>query len=386
MGPLGLGVLAGCLLFFVVGLGSLGVYQGLRMRAQNQNEVAARHYAQGLVHLQKGEYELAAAEFEWALRLRPNYPEAEEKLIEARSKASGQPTPVSPPPQGKAPTLLIEGRTAYDRGAWDETIQKLEAVQAADPNYEQALVQRLLVGAYTNGGLKLVNEDRLEEAIRYFNQALTLQPDNPDVQAQLRLATLYQSALTIWGVDWQQAIKRFSALYALKPDYKDTAQRLQQANVQAGDVAGAQAAWCDALQFYKAALALASSPDLAAKRDDAAQRCASPTSVPGTPVPAGTFVGTYGGQEDIHYRTSDWARVQGHVLNAKGEGVPGIQVRLSAYDWSATQGTDNTGYYQFEFLNNELTFTVTLVGLPVQPVDVMTKFGYASVADFTEKQ
>lgn len=385
MGPLGLGLMAGCLVFFIIGLAALGVWQGLRLRSQNQNEAAAQHYAQGVAHLEKGEYDLAAAELEWALRLRPDYPEAEQKLAEARTKAA-QPSPTAATSQTQPATLLAEGQAAYDRGAWDEAIQKLEALQTLDPNYEQALARRLLVGAYTNGGLKLVNEDRLEEAIRYFDQALTLQPDNSDVQQQRKLATLYQAALGTWGVNWRETIKDLTDLYALKPDYKDTSQRLLQAYIQAGNAAGAQSAWCDALEYYKGALALSSSPDLAAKRDDAAQRCASPTAVPGTPVPSGTYVGSFGGCEDIHFRTNDWAKVYGRVLNAKGEAVPGLKVKLSAFDWSGYARTDNNGYYSFEFLNQEVTFTVSLEGLPVQPVDVRTKFGYACLANFNEKQ
>ena len=386
IGPLGLGILAGCLLFFVIGLGALGAIQGLRLRNRDQFQSAAQHYAQGLVHLQNGDYELAAAEFEWALRLRQNYPEAQQKLIEARSKASRQPSPSSSVAQGQASALLSEGRSAYDRGAWDEAIVKLEALLAVDPHYEQALVQKLLVSAYTNSGLKLVNEDRLEEAIRRFDQALALQPDNPDVQNQRRLATLYQAALSVWGVDWGQAIRSFSAVYALKPDYKDTSQRLHQAYARAGEAAAAQAAWCDALQYYKSALNLVSTPEIAARRDEAAQNCASSTGTPGTPAPSGTFVGTFEGYEDIRFRTHDWAKVTGRVVNAAGQGVPGLRVKLSAFDWSGTAGTDADGYYAFENLNHEITFTVSLVDLPVQPVDVRTRFGYACIANFTQRK
>lgn len=386
VGPMGLGILAGCLVFFVIGLAGLGIIEGLRLRSQNQGEAAARHYALGVEHLRKGEYDLAAAELEWALRLRPGYPEAQEKLIEARSKAARQPSPTSPTGQNQSPALLSQGRAAYDRGAWDEAIQKLEAVRTSDPTYEQALVQKLLVSAYTNSGLKLVNEDRLEEAIRRFDQALALQPDNPDVLSQRRLAALYQSAIGAWGVDWKQAIKGFSSLYALKPDYKDTTQRLQRANVLAGDAAAAQSSWCDALQYYKAALNLASTPEVAAKRDEAARNCAAAGTPQATAVPSGTFVGSFGGHEDIRFRTQNWAKVTGRVVNAKGEGVPGLQIKISAFNWSAIAGTDANGYYAFEFLQQETKFTVTIVGRPTQPVEVPTKFGYAAIANFEEKQ
>ncbi len=382
-GPLGLGLMAGCLVFFVIGLGLLGIVEGLRLRTSSQDQVATQHYDRGMAHMAKGEYDMAAAEFEFALKLRPNYPRAAQALTEARAKAAQEATPTVPEGRGQSSNLLAEGRAAYDSGAWDEAIAKLEALRSQDPNYEQAAVLRLLVGAYTNGGLKLVNEDRLEEAIRRFDQALALQPDNPDVQQQRHLATLYQGGLSTWGVDWREAIKNLSAVYALKPDYRDVTQRLQQAYILAGDSAGMQSAWCDAVQYYKAALDISTTPEVAAKRDDAAHRCASPGGVAGgTPAPSGTFVGAVAKYEPTQ---ADWGRVYGRVLNARGEGVPGVKVKISAYDWSALTGTDGAGNYVFEALNKEITFTVTLVDVPVQPVDVKVKLGYASVTNFQEK-
>jgi tetratricopeptide (TPR) repeat protein len=385
VGPLGLGVMAGCLFLFILGLGGLGIYHGQQLRSDRQYREAIVHYERGVAYLQQGAYELAAAEFEYALRLRPNYPEAQQKLAEARAKASQQPSPTSQESHEDPSILLAEGQAAYDRGDWDEAIRILEPLHLQDPSYEQAAVRRLLAGAYANSGLWLVNESRLEEAIRRFDQALALEPDNPDIQLQSRLATLYQAGLTAWGVDWGQAIRNLAAGYALKPDYKDIAERLQRAYVQAGDAAGAQSTWCEAVEYYKLALDLSPSPDVATKRDDAAHRCASPVAAPGdTPAPGGTYVGVYGGLVDNRQRTTDWATIKGRVVNAAGEGVPDVKVRLSAFDWSSVHTTGPTGEYGFENLMNEITFTVSLVDLPMQPVDVATKFGWISLADFVE--
>lgn len=381
LGPMGLGMLAGVVVFVIAALAILGVWRGLQLRSQRQAESAAKYYQQGIDYMNQGNYELAVGAFEYALRLRPNYPEAKQKLDEARARAGGLPTP-TPAAQGEPSALLAEGRAAYDNGDWVLAIQKLEALQAMDPTYEQATVRRLLVGAYTNDGMRLANEDSMEEAIRRFDQALALQPDNPDVQAQRRLAALYQSGLSNWEVDWAQSIKDFSTLYTLKPSYKDTAQRLQQAYVLAGDAAGAKSAWCDAAQYYKAALSLASTPEVAAKRDEATRFCASPPT-PAATVPSGTFVGTYRGQQKLQ---SSWGKVHGTVLDAQGNPVNGVRVKLSAYDWAAYTSTDGNGYYVFEALNNEITFTVTLVSVPCKPLDVPVKPGYASMANFQEKK
>ncbi len=386
VGPLGLGIVAGCLFLFILSLGALGVYQGQQIRAEKQKQEAAAHYEQGIAYLEEGDYNLAIAEFEYALRLRPNYLEAQQKLAEARA-AGAQSTPSSSASPEQSSALLEEGRAAYERGAWDEAIQKLEALEALDPNYEQAAVRRLLAAAYTNSGLELVNANRLEEAIRRFSQALSVEPDNPDIQLQSQLATLYQSGLTAWGLeDWQKATHSLAAVYALQPDYKDTAERLYQGYVHAGNASGEELAWCDAADYYQLALDLTSSPDIAAKRDDAAHRCASAPEA-GTPVPSGTFAGIFQGHEDNSHRARDWAQINGQVFDENGNPLPNIQVRVSAFDWSSNPvTTDGNGYFEFLVLTHEITYTVTLLGVPVQPVDVPAKFGYASIVDFVRQQ
>ncbi|MGQ9682652.1 MAG: tetratricopeptide repeat protein [Anaerolineae bacterium] len=377
VGPLGLGILAGCLTMLILGLGALGVMQGLRLRSGKLNAEAAQHYARGIEYMDKGQHELAAAEFEYALRLEPNYAEAQQKLLEAR--AALKPTTDT---RSDPSALLAAGRAAYDAGSWEEAITHIETLQTRDPSYEEDAARQLLAKAYANSGLKLVNEDRLEEAIRRFDQSLALMPDNPDVQLQRRLASLYQTGSNNLGLDWGLAIQSFQAVYSLKPDYKDVVQKLPRAYIGAGDAAVERSAWCDAIPYYQAALELASDSDVATKRDEAVRRCSAPS---GTPVPPGTYIGTFGGTEDIRQRTTSWTKVHGRVVNAKGEGVPNCPVRISAYDWSVVHTTDGTGYYAFEFLTNEVTFTVRLAELPSTPVDIGGKFGYAGIANFTEQ-
>ena len=86
--------------------------------------------------------------------------------------------------------------------------------------------------------------------------------------------------------------------------------------------------------------------------------------------PGGTYVGRF-----VEYISIEehLMLVRGHVYDVEGEGVPGIQVRISAYDWSAIAVTDGAGLFSFDGLSNPLTYTLTLIGLPVQPLDVLAQ-------------
>ncbi|MDH4207720.1 MAG: tetratricopeptide repeat protein, partial [Anaerolineae bacterium] len=66
-----LALLASAILSATVGLGLRGAEQGLEIRRQRSAQVGAEYYQRGLIHLEQGNYLLALAEFEEAVRLAP---------------------------------------------------------------------------------------------------------------------------------------------------------------------------------------------------------------------------------------------------------------------------------------------------------------------------
>ena len=281
------GMLAGCAILLIFGVGLLAVYQGLQERTRLNSAAAADHYYRGLQQLAAENYELARAEFELALRLDPKNLDAETKLAEVDALISRQPTPTSAVRLQTAMVLYNEGRDLYNKGDWEGAIGKLEQVQTMAADYEPEQVIALLVDAYYKAGLRLLSEDRMEEAIRYFDRALELRPGEQAIRDEKRFASLYVAGLGYWGANWQGAIDTFNALYQLKPDYRDTAQRLRNAYVAHGDSLYAQEQWCAAQDPYDKALAMTATEELRAKRDDAAQRCTMAALPTATPSPGG---------------------------------------------------------------------------------------------------
>ena len=103
---------------------------------------------------------------------------------------------------------------------------------------------------------------------------------------------------------------------------------------------------------------------------------------PRTPAPTGTFVGQFLGYADIASRD---AQVRGRLIDANGNGVSGKAVKIQAFDWSTLATTGGDGAFGFEALNQELTFTLTLVDLPHEPVEVLTQFGKRAEVDFVQQ-
>lgn len=363
------GMLVGCAILLIVGVGLLAVYQGLQERTRLNRAAAIDHYHKGLEQFSAENYELARAELELALRLDPKNRDAETKLAEVNILLSNQPTPTSAMRRQTAMLLYNEARDLYNKGDWEGVIGKLEQVQVMEPEYEREQVTALLVEANYKAGLRLVSENRMEEAIRYFDRALQLRPGEQAIRDEKRFASLYVAGLGYWGANWQGAIDTFNALYQLKPDYQDTQQRLRDAYAAHGDSLYAKKQWCSARDQYDSALAMTSSEELKTKREAAAQQCATASLPTATPPPSGTFIGRLVKVEDVGSQTA--MMIRGHVLNAEGKPVADVRVGLSAWDWSAVPTVTNAeGLFAFDGLGNPVTYTVTLLDVPVLPLPV----------------
>lgn len=123
----------------------------------------------------------------------------------------------------------------------------------------------------------------------------------------------------------------------------------------------------------------------------------SPTAVPDpsgtpttaepedTPVPTGMFVGTFEGYIEAANIPNDRASVRGKVVDANGNPMVGAALRLSAFDWHIDHFTGGDGTYAFDWLDKELTFTVTPLSFPGNPVEILTDFGRAGIANYQQQ-
>ena len=280
---LGFGLFIGCILMSVLGVGLAGVYEGLKERAALARQEAEEHYNKGIAYFEEGDYNLAEAEFKEALDLAPDYWEAADKLREVHAQVAAMATPTETvETRNEDIDLIQEAQELYSQKNWIETALKLEQLRDLDPYYERENVTEMLFSSYYNMALDLVDKDRLEEALRSFDEALEVKPGDPEALVQRELTSLYLSALDYWEADWVRAIESFLAIYQIDPEYKDVKQRLYDAYLNHGDLYASEEAWCLAEERYEQAAALDSNEDVIAKRDDAAYRCQ--TAVAPTPV------------------------------------------------------------------------------------------------------
>ncbi|MGD2205315.1 MAG: DPP IV N-terminal domain-containing protein [Anaerolineae bacterium] len=278
----GLGV--ALLLIYVLVLGALGVYDGLKDRAIENQQIAREHYQLGLARLEEQDYELAIAEFELALRYDSNLHEAQSRLQEAKELAQAQVTPTSETRQGAAALLYRQAVAHYEKGALTQAVAVLDELRGLDPDFQRETVETMLTTAHYQLGLNAVRLDQMEEADGHFKEVLAVDPEHKNAQDQLNLLNLYTAALNNWKRDWSATIQALKGLYALAPDYKDVQIRLLDAYGFRAEANAAKGDWCRAAEDYAAAVEVFPRETIVDKRDEAQIHCQATAEAP-TPTP-----------------------------------------------------------------------------------------------------
>lgn len=269
---------------FVLVLGVIGFYDGLRDRAIANRQIAEEHYALGLEHLEAGDYELAIAEFELAIRHDSDLPDLRDRLREAKDLARARVTPTSETRRDAAALLYRQAIPHYESGNLAQAVATLEELRGLDADYQRENVETMLTTAHYQLGKNALQGDRLDEAAKHLEAVLALKPGDEQAEEELRRLNLYAAALTNWDQDRLAAIQALETLYALAPDYKDVQARLHNAHSFRAEEYADEGDWCRAAEEYAAAVEILPLEAMVDRRDDASLRCQATAEAP-TPMP-----------------------------------------------------------------------------------------------------
>ncbi|MCO6453644.1 MAG: hypothetical protein J5I90_22875 [Caldilineales bacterium] len=121
--------------------------------------------------------------------------------------------------------LFAAAGAAYDANEWGEAIRLIEMLNDQDPTYRADVTQEYLFVAYLEEGEDLVNTpggelSAVREAIRHFNAALTIHPDNKRAAEDRRVASLYEDGLlAAQRDDWDTVADNLEPVYQQDAGY-----------------------------------------------------------------------------------------------------------------------------------------------------------------------
>ena len=263
-----------------------------RAAATTQFVELNRQYQLGLEDMDAGRHTLAIQRFEFILALDPNFPNAADRLAEARAAASPEavstalptPTPIITIGPQTAQTLFAEAQTAFSGGDWDTTLEKLNTLRAIDPDYERAAVRKMLFDSLRNRGIAHINAGKLELGLTDLDQASKIGALDTEAQQHQQWATIYITGVSYWGLNWPRTIETFTVLYTIAPYFRDTITRLHDAHLAYAGQLDSAGDPCNAVTHYVAALELQANSAIEEQRLAADTACQF-----GTPTPDGTL-------------------------------------------------------------------------------------------------
>jgi tetratricopeptide (TPR) repeat protein len=278
------------LLLAVIGFTAAGVIQGLNDREVVSTTEAIAAYERGQELVDQGQYDLAIAYFQEALRLEPNFPAAQQLMLFAEQQLATQQgggvvvpanTP-TPSDSFDADAAFISAEEALEDGEWLAAADAFSTIQLEAPDYRPDEIQNGLFAAYEGLGRAALEEEDLDNALRYFDQALDIQPNAADLAELRRLTSSYRTAMVAFEREnWSQAADQFRAVYVIDPQFLDVGENLNQSHIELAEAFEERGIWCDAAQNYRAALTIEDDDAIAAKALAAERQC----SVVAAPVP-----------------------------------------------------------------------------------------------------
>jgi len=229
-------------------------------------------FQMGVKAMDSGLYQVALKNFQFILQNDPNYPGAQDKLVEVLLKLSLTPTDAatitpmaSPTPDTRAvETIFSEAQNAIANKDWDGALNSLDSLRKVDPNYKTVQVDGMYyISLIQRGEGKIANADcksiNLEGGIYDLSLAERFGPLDNYSQSLREWARTYITGASFWDIDWKQALYYFDQLYLNTPYLSDSScqtavQRYRFAAVKYADALVASGDVCGAKQYYDAAL------------------------------------------------------------------------------------------------------------------------------------
>ncbi|MCB9126404.1 MAG: tetratricopeptide repeat protein [Ardenticatenales bacterium] len=257
----------------------LGSLYGINERRSDAKQEAVELFETGAALVDAGEYELAIANLNEAIRLQPEFAAAHQLLALAEHRLDERqlaPQAASPTPSDdeQAELLFADGATALNDRAWSQAITFFERLRNEYPSYRSDEVEEALFVALRSAADEAIDDDQAETALDYVERALELQPDNRSLaERKAQLELYFEGIEALEDEAWETAIERFRTLYFTDAEFLDVQEQLVDSYVGQGEALTDEEAWCDAADSYRVALRYTESVRVEQRFDDATELC-----------------------------------------------------------------------------------------------------------------
>ncbi len=281
-------------LIYLVLILAVGIFAYLQGRQMLEDETVTQiqeslqeQFELGVEDLEAGRYELARQRFESIIRIDPNYPEAEVRVVQAYvalnvPTITPTPKPTGTPDPSPPEDLFARAESALAEEQWSTVIELLLAVRGKDPTYRPVDVDGLMYLALRNRGMILITQGLMEEGLYNLSLAERFGPLDRDAMFRKTLAQQYLLANSYFGLNWLKAANLFRTLCESGATL-DSCPKYAEAAWKYGDLEWDAGNSCTAADFYISAYQANPNATLEPTAEHAEKVCATVTAPPPPP-------------------------------------------------------------------------------------------------------
>ncbi len=182
-----------------------------------------------------------------------------------RSGASPAAAPPAQAADSDMAALREQANQAIAAQDWAKVIPILERMYELAPDDEGARQQ--LAIAHLRAGLQLVEQDRLDQAIAHYDEAIRFYANDMDLQAARRLAIGYRDGRAMLAArHWDEAVALLTPVYQAAPGLRDVAELLFTAHFERARAFDAAGRLMEAREAYAQAAAIRPDDEHAQRR------------------------------------------------------------------------------------------------------------------------
>lgn len=297
----------------ILSVGTLLGYQsgiGDRRRAASAilDQQLDEQFQMGVKAMESGLYQVALKNFQFVIQQDPDYPGAQDKLVDVLLKLSLSATNTvaftpmftATPDLRGVEAIFTQASSSIAAQDWNVALENLDALRKADASYKTVEVDGMYyIALIQRGQSKLVNQDckaiSLEGGIYDLTLAERFGPLDNFSQGLRNWARLYITGASFWGIDWTQVLYYFDQLYVNMPYMMDSScftsmQRYRYASIMYADTLLANEEFCDANTYYQVGLLISNqdNPLVVPTANYAQVKCEQQDQPKSTAVPSET--------------------------------------------------------------------------------------------------
>lgn len=250
---------------------------------------AATHFNYGVQAILQSNFDVAQIQFEYVLKIYPNFPGLREKytqtMIEIAKLNAPTPTPqATPTPDMRGvDALFAQAHQQVNAKQGTAALVTLDTLRNQDIHYRTLDVDALYYMALRFSGIDKILRQAVQEGGLYdLTLASRFAPLDHEAVQYATWSRNYLTAISYWGVDWQKVVYYLNQVFSASPGLQDSKgnsvrSRTVEALWRLGDTLMSSNKYCEAAQNYKYSLNIMQMDTVQAKYNAAYLKCMGPS-------------------------------------------------------------------------------------------------------------